>query len=378
MNKRITIILGAGFSKLAGLPLASELKDRLSSNHIDRLFQHSSGEWEWKSGELTTQHYQSNGSEACGFSYILQELVETYGTIEDYEDFFQYIVDLSIDRYLPIIESAKAKFFQKSPKAQSSYLNPFKKEEQKKLIQILSFLIDQMLRSKKTIDELKDLYQSFIDIINEYEQVDIFTLNHDILLEQLLEANSIKYKTGFSKLNSNIKSGEKMLDIFNSDFSDVKVAVHKMHSSINCYRFDILEDSGSMLHHTGEFIYYQTNDYEDYQNAQRIDTETGKALQTLNYNITPQFITGKKKKDLIESDYMYSNLYERFINNIAKTDTILISGYSFGDTHIDEYLKQTKAKLIVNQNPGIDCELFKHCNNVKYMDEAKKILINYK
>ena len=72
-------------------------------------------------------------------------------------------------------------------------------------VNILNYLIADLLSEfKKNDEEIKKIYYNFIQYITKFNEVDIFTLNHDLLLERILELNEIEFSKGFNILNSNI------------------------------------------------------------------------------------------------------------------------------------------------------------------------------
>lgn len=117
------------------------------------------------------------------------------------------------------------------------------------------------------------------------------------------------------------------------------------------------------LEPTGDYNYFTTTNYREKHWAVRVNPKTGEVLQNLNSDIVPKFITGTDKAEIIKNDLMYSRMFNRFEECIAEVDKILISGYSFGDEHINEELKKRNNFHVVNQNPGS-----------KYPFEASKVI----
>lgn len=59
---------------------------------------------------------------------------------------------------------------------------------------------------------------------------------------------------------------------------------------------------------------------------------------------------------------MYAKLFENFESNIQTATDVLISGYSYNDSHINIELEKLKDLDVINQNPY-----------TKYPFEAKEI-----
>ena len=102
----------------------------------------------------------------------------------------------------------------------SSYLFIFENKKYSKILDIINYLITDLLsKFKKNDEEIKKTYDNFIQYINKFNEVDIFTLNHDLLLERILELNEIEFSKGFNILNSNIFYEKNPLPTFDNNFN---------------------------------------------------------------------------------------------------------------------------------------------------------------
>ena len=102
---------------------------------------------------------------------------------------------------------------------------------------------------------------------------------------------------------------------------------------------------------TEKYNYFVTNGYREKHYAVRVNPLTKETVQDMNFDVIPKFITGTKKENLIETDMMYSQLFENFEAKIQTATDVLISGYSYGDKHINRELKKRNDINIINQNP---------------------------
>ena len=104
MNK-LVVILGAGFSKPAGLPLAKEIHERFDRDQIRKLLQFGSSEWQWidKKDDASVNNGQL-GFDWLAYSYILNEAIKEYKrnnvTFDNYENFYQWIQDILFDKII--------------------------------------------------------------------------------------------------------------------------------------------------------------------------------------------------------------------------------------------------------------------------------------
>ena len=222
------------------------------------------------------------------------------------------------------------------------------------LAQIINYLISDLLFISDTkIEEAFSRYQAFLDFIVQFDQVDIYTLNHDVLLEGLLQRAGINYSRGFTTTDSEIQYEDQPLEVFKNRFTE-NIRIHKLHGSLDFFRFEHYEDKGKMfLQSTGEYNYFTTSNYRAKHYATRIDPKSKKVIQDMNFDITPKFITGTNKTDIIDNDIMYSQLLQNFKASVASTEKLLISGYSFGDEHINQELKRRSDLTVLNQNPFV-------------------------
>ncbi len=393
MKNKLAVILGAGFSRPMGLPLANDIKERFDRNQKGKLLNFSSSEWMWVDGKSDIDKH--NGSicpESKVYPYILNEVIDKYkvenGIFENYELFYQWVNDISKNKVLKeeIYKKAKSNFISDYPSIKNyipkyegdthPLLFRFKNDSDlSNITNIINYLIADLLRfSQAQFKSSLFEYESFFGYINKFHEVDIFTLNHDLLLENLCKAYGTAYSRGFTKQNSEIhyQDGGTPIAVFKDAF-DKPIRIHKLHGSLDFYRFaHFVQREKIHLEPTGEYNYFTTANYREKHFAIRVNPETGETLQDLNSDIIPKFITGTDKTKIIENDIMYSVLFERFEKCITNTENVFISGYSFGDNHINNEFKKRNDLKIINQNPG--CEYpFEADNilNIKFLSDLK-------
>jgi len=386
MKKHLTVILGAGFSANAGMPTASTIAEKFDRDLKEKLLSASSGEWFWiDDKDETFIHNGKLNYDYLAYSYVFNELVKSY--VEDrrsfvyYEDFYQYIIDnfTNAEWVESLFEVAKKTlladkpFFleDKNKEYYKGYLFAFDHKQFQKVSDILNYLIGDILSTiPKTDTELKVIYQGFTDYISQFENVDIFTLNHDLLLERVLELNRLEYSKGFNTANSPISHNELSVPYFDNTFNE-KIKIHKLHGSLDFFQFRHYENNGSMwLEPTGEYDYYMTTNYSTKHNSIRINPNTKEILQDYNPDILPKFITGTRKLDTINYDFLFKHLFQNFQEVIEKTENLFISGYSFSDEHLNEKLKTNEFNF-VNQNPSKEYPYEGNGKNIKSLNELK-------
>lgn len=360
----INIILGAGFSRPAEFPTGNQLNQKFFKSMENKMLRWSSGEWIWDEYDSATSNNGRLNYDYLNISYLLSEFVEKYQAslfrVFDYEEFFDWFRENYGNNELISELSDKANTRLKSDfgindKSHHILKNPGI-NEYSKIYDTFNYLIGDLLGRKYKSEEKKDFYQPFINYIKNWDEVKIFTLNHDLLLEYLFKEYKIKYSDGFSKEESFIvgEQGEP-LEYFKNSYIE-KIKLFKIHGSIEYYRFDELIEEGLISHRTGDYWFFKPENYYNKHYAKRIDIKSGEVIQKYNWNTVPQFLTGKNKMDFINNQHFYGDLYKEFNNSFTNCDELLLIGYSFSDLHINSVIKisiDSKQFSIININPRI-------------------------
>lgn len=355
MTEHLTVVLGSGFSANAGIPKAKDIDDSFNRDLRNKIRSYSSSEWAWI--DEKNDAYQRNSDSLC-YSYVLNEIVKKYKNAKkdfiNYEDFYQFIIDnYSNPKWVEeLFETAKNSLLIDRPDLNvNADLFTFNNKQFHLVGDIINYLIRDILATIPNDDaELIKIYKGFIIYLSRFDSVDIFTLNHDLLLERVLKLYDLKYSKGFTTQDSTITHNNSPVPFFNNIFNE-KIKIHKLHGSLDFFQYrHYVQDGGQSWKKTDDYDYYMTTDYDTIHDAQRIDQKTKKIVQSYNFDIVPKFITGSKKLDTIENDTLFNKLFQNFQKAIIKSNNLFISGYSFRDQHLDEILKSKEFNYI-NQNP---------------------------
>jgi hypothetical protein len=362
--KTLNVILGAGFSYDAGLPLSAGIDRFFTRDNREKLLRFYSSEWFWVDGKSDGDiHNGKNNWDAISYSYILNMFVDAYTKANNgfinYEHFYQFLVDLERDKPLlnTMIERARASFLDDFPDvpSDSNYFYAFSDRDHSKILDIVNYLIADLLKPEKSIEILSEIYSSFLGFIRGYEQVNIFTLNHDTLIEGLLDHRDLKWFDGFSREDVDLKYQDKYQRCFKGDLPNEGIKLIKLHGSIDLFRYDHLETVKSGVYQrAANYTYYKPDGYSAKHHVVRVDS-SGEVLQDFHSDVVPKFITGTRKEELIESDPMYRWGMDQLHKALTHSSDLLICGYSFGDDHVNEVLKEcNKGQYgrIININPG--------------------------
>ena len=162
------------------------------------------------------------------------------------------------------------------------------------------------------------------------ERLDIITLNHDTLIEQVLAQNNIAVTDGFEDRDGDVRWYDDTL----YDEPDARVRIFKPHGSINWYSYLV---DGRRRH------------------AILVGPD---AMQSMNRNreklrndaSSPSFLSGVNKI-VSYNKGIYSDILYRFHQVLRESDLMVMSGYGWGDTAInfklEHWLDSNKRNTIV-------------------------------
>lgn len=388
--KAVSFLLGAGVSMPFGTPSGYVLTDELL-NPSSLWYQDGSRFSLWH-GDINDPFIKYHPSKEkietiSKFSKILISETEKYyklrGRTASYEDIYGLcytLQDYKSDKYVtePLIGRSYKRilcqcrfqrlFNYKIP--QLSLVSDFCKLTMSFIKSILSIKLNIKDFSSTGLETLMNFIKN-----SYYHKINIFTLNHDIIVEKLLQQNSLNYTDGF---DTN--------DYFITDFflwnpsvykSDQKINLLKLHGSIDWENFFLCPGQ----------IYYTNSRGKDGLDVYKVKTRDGRELTP---STDPDFLTGSTNK------FIYYN-FDKFVDSqywfkelIDESDILIISGYSFGDSGINrrilEWLYKGKQKKVIIIDPSkyetlkeksVD-RLFAHFNNVNCIHKELKLSeINY-
>jgi NAD-dependent SIR2 family protein deacetylase len=173
----------------------------------------------------------------------------------------------------------------------------------------------------------------------------VFTLNHDSILERLLKINDIQYIDGFGEIDGELRKWDSSL-LEKNDGNKLKIL--KLHGSINWSEFEEIDNQKEI-----RAIYTGNVDIE---NEYAIILDSLNRKFKLKVNSLP--LIGSENKIRSYLFGIYSDLQRNFINYLVFTDVLVVFGYSFGDTIINnrilEWLINGEAKgMIVIDNKDV-------------------------
>lgn len=370
---KTSFLLGSGFSP-EPFPRVKQLNERLLSSVKNKILLENDSIAHWKTENVFTKELLEKDGKpsvvdrkklllSVNYSYLLSELMLEYlrksNVYFNYEDFFSWFLKQGEDNNYTDLNKVNEVAKHKIEKDFGWYIN--KKvflekigiNEFNKLYAIFNYLIRDALFIQERF-KIKS-YSNFIELINENLVSDIFTLNHDIFLEELLAINKIKFSDGFSIEKSNLLGClNQPLKVFSqNNFLMEGVNIYKLHGSIDNYKCTIFKEQNYSSYTTRD-VFYKIDYYRDlFHKKDSDENEEGKGVG--NFDIIPQFLTGRGKEGIIRQSAYYSYLIKSFEESLKHSDRLIIVGFSYNDKYlVDIVLERFRNSNlnIINVNPA--------------------------
>jgi len=339
----IILFLGSGISFPTGLPNVNQITESLLN---DKWFDHS--DLTFVKGEHPSVYLRSQNivPKLQSFLRIIKEdndkfLKTRYNRTSNYEDLF-YICDQIYSHESGEIDNpALIPFIEYLTKRTREICIPIPSRPEQEIN--LKFLADRscdliqnvvwhsLSTNKKPVgmDFLIELANS-----KEIENLFVFTLNHDLLIEKTLSNNNIPFIDGFGTNDGEIR-------YFNPNlYSNTgKIYLFKLHGSINWYRFRIYDDNNNVtIDKYGMLIGNDPNHVKD-KEGNFID----------NISIHPIFLTGSYNKLYSYNFGIFHILSCLFDDFLSKSNLLIISGYGWNDKGINGRLFQWLRSSLKNK-----------------------------
>ncbi|MGS0689044.1 hypothetical protein [Shewanella sp. 30m-9] len=215
-----------------------------------------------------------------------------------------------------------------------------------------------------------DDYFGLKEIIKQFGSLDIYSLNHDLIVEELCSFYEIPLKDGFYadrehgysrfgsfKVVTKLELQQHCLDFH--DQNEYGVNLIKLHGSFDIFA---IEDKGKYLKSVGD------SEFGSYvravRNIERLSLEESQKSGTRCVN--ELFVTDDSgeqqflRRSLLSGGHKFSDkfeqiapreLFEEFKTRIKSIRELIVIGYGFGDEHVNlvfcDWLKLSGTKLII-------------------------------
>jgi len=207
-----------------------------------------------------------------------------------------------------------------------------------KVLRYIEDIISKKLgiKLKENCNYLRAIQEAHED--NRIEKIEIFSLNHDTLIEQCFDVKKIGYCNGFIKNDLDIRVWDPRS--FNND--DFRINLYKLHGSINWFQFH-REDKGEWFVSNVPIYIKDIDHIKDSNNSQ---------LYRINRHL---ILIGTFNKMFEYLTDIFIELHYKFFKILLESDCLVISGYSFNDKgvnfNIRRFAKSSFNKKIIIINP---------------------------
>ena len=355
-RKHVAFLVGSGFSVPCGMPTGRQLNDYvLNIQKRPITFDYA--------GKLAVSQDGIKHTIGSPFDYCLSfcsEAMKEYGKSHefDYEQFYDFI---SGDGVYEVQYQNLAK----------PYLSMFSDYHQ--LVFNMKTVYNQLIEYKLKegrLTEIKDnefasdkfwKYESFVKYLDKLSInyiVDIFSLNHDLLIENLPRTNWLQHEDisdGFhsyrspyyGELECNGHKYDCRLEEYKA-YYNTAIRLYKLHGSLDYILFKRCDSNGCFWNDKMIKVPYGIGvDKTKKQNKKRL----GYIMDWIEYN--HDFLSGTLSKQNHYNDIFYKKLFKRFRVILKKAECLIIIGYGGRDTGInknivDYYDYRNKPSFIVD------------------------------
>jgi hypothetical protein len=347
--KRAAFLFGSGISLPSGAPGVCEITDAILNRG-------------WRNdGNDNDPRFSQNGTESSGEAKRAQEFLRILKNYIDphlrrrenrgshYEDIYAAAVQILQDEMCEIVNPMLCgSVCDIKNLAAALYQGRNKDDLPRPFTDQFTFLvyIAHLLISWGVLDVLWPIetpkgLETLTSCAKGTDQMDIFSLNHDMLIEQQLKQNEIPFSDGFS---------DKRGDVLRFNWSwknEKRVRLYKLHGSLDWYPFAFPE-----------------NEHQSKRDFAKVSREVkpdkckdskGTNLELLNP--LPLFLAGTVTKDRLYGIGFLRELFCQFHASLNEHQTLICCGYGWKDKGINNAVTQwlgtsNENRIVILQNNG--------------------------
>ena len=344
MNKSISLLLGAGFSAPMGYPVGSQLKDKLLSlNHNN--FEVESGMLHPKENNQVPSNHKPEDFIYFFCIDMINHFKQQRGDF-NYEEFYDYLIEeAKTDKALKTLAQPYSSIFGKDSLIDQS-------------LKIYNQLVAYFIKDGSGRSHYEDVsyseslptHMGILRCINEFcdqGNVNVHTLNHDLLFERFSKTNALfeKISDGFEevgspyygRLSDDSDGYSVRLERYTGKYSS-PCRLYKLHGSLDYYCHPI-KKSGTMY---ALDCYIKCKAKVDMNSLKKeIEDNSGtKSYEKIPPSYYhPDFLTGTTAKILRYAEpLLYKKLFEHFQKNLKQAEKLIIIGYGGGDEKVNEVI----------------------------------------
>lgn len=367
----ISFLIGSGFSVPADISPTKEINKTVSNTKKDQFFYST----DQTAGFLFGKAYVNNKHEHVEERRFVEEFLSFYNreiigdkNLFNYEKFYDFFMEVYENNNINSkLENFLREFNERNNTGTNRPIDYYLHE--------FSIVFPQLIRSMvwKDFSKLRltkgasgfytanSDYGNFLNLLmnltGEY-LIHLHSLNHDLLMESFNNTDAFngKLDDGFTTTGSQVYG---LLDMQDSDLSPDKYYVrlpyfadnyksafrlYKLHGSIDRYRMHSGNEERVIKVLRGispSQIFLERNGHSG---PEYIGSENE------NIKKTPDFLTGMEYRISKYQDNFYSKMFGHLSENLKNSKTLIIIGYGFGDSAVNEKLYefvQDKSKNLI-------------------------------
>jgi len=358
-KQRLVFLLGSGISIPAKMPKLYEITEKVLSgqgiSYYTGIFPSHVPPFVDLAKKLKEEGQQENVWKVTKFLRRLKTEIEDYykkhpfkldTSYEDlyymasqiyYSELGQYdnpAVQPLIDKIFPEIKF----LLKKTNTGYERTLSQLAEEAMKYIEYVVSFELTKEPQTLDYLDCVKDCIKEYCEN-KDFAKVDIFTLNHDSVLEKFLKQSRILFTDGFFKPRKE-KHRYWKPSLFNNGF--FKVRLFKLHGSINWFRLKP-KDMKDLSHELIGIPFVPEMD------NLKIKDNRGRIIQVKEQLL----LVGTYNKMLEYTSGIFRELHYRFYDSLSKVRQLVICGYGLEDHGINTqiidwlYSSQSDRRIIL-------------------------------
>lgn len=313
---RLAVLLGSGASIGAGMPSVGMITKRVLSG--EKVFRHTDGHF-CLNDEFADRHDADSVEAAVSFLEELKAISDSYFAVHDpdrettYEDLAYFARQIDDALGFEYENPALAPLIEKL--VGGAYSGRNLNEVKRAAGEAAGYIEDVVCALLSEPWSGLDYLAPAIADAN-VEQIDLFTLNHDLVFESHLRERGLAFSDGFEREHGD-------LHLWTDTYVVPTRRLFKLHGSTDWYRYNLQVDGWN-----GQFDV-------------RVEGDPDHALDphgTMHYPAGRLLLAGTFNKIFSYSTAIYADQHARFHESLASTDRLLVVGYGFRDKAINARL----------------------------------------
>ena len=344
--KKISLLIGSGFSVPAGYPTTTQINDRLHKIDASEICVHTSREAWFLNGKSDPNAFWMGVEER----QFVQEFLEFYnskvlrtGEKFHYETFYDYYISAyRTQSYSDDLAKFLDGFRVRNKVISDAHhvLMEFNDTFSQLLAELLKKPIEHVHKCKPYDPKYNDFLLMLEDIAKNHT-VQIHTLNHDVFFEQFALTDTIQGRMddGFEDLGSNFYAKSyseyatymvrlrRFVNKYEQPF-----CLYKLHGSIDNFWASFGDQSALVKIPPGLSAY---EIHMEFSKNGKIEYAHRRS------DVLPEFLSGTTHKiERYQHGDYYPVLLRHFSDNLAESTSLIVVGYGFADSRINSYIEE--------------------------------------